>query len=229
MIKRLTITLLALLMVSGLAVMAAAQTTAMVHGDPGCAPSPYAGTVVSYTGVVYVAPGTYNSGSTYFQDADGGMTFFMSGSGLLVGDEISVTGTVDAFGDEIQLSGVTFVVNSSGNTATPVSFGTQDLADGTDQLGNFVKVQGVLAKVSSGFNSTYTVDDGSGPVIVFVDGTTGIDTALLDTMLGDIVSVQGASKCFGGAGEVLPRNDNDFSLITVPADEASVGQIKSQF
>ena len=181
------------------------------------------------TGVVYVQPGTFNSGSTYFQTADGGLLFFESGNPLVVGDEIMVSGTVGAFGDEIQLNSATYTVLSSGNTPVALPFGTGDLADGTDELGNFVSVTGLLAEVSIGFNSVFTVDDGTGPCLVFIDGTTAIDVTVLQSMVGDIVSVQGASKCYLGEGEVLPRMDSDIQLVTVATDDASMGEVKARF
>lgn len=232
MIKRLTTSALTLALVAGLAGGALAQTSADLHGDPGCAPSPLAGSVVTITGVVYAVAGTYNPGSWYVQDStSGGITFFDSSfaGALNEGDLIEVTGTVGAFGAEIQLEGVTVTLLSSGNPFSAVPFGTADLNDGTDQLGNFVEVTGLLALVSSGFNSTYTVDDGSGPVICFVDGTTGIDQTLLNSYVGDIVRVRGSSKCFSGVGEVLPRRDADIELITVSNDDASFGSLKANF
>jgi DNA/RNA endonuclease YhcR with UshA esterase domain len=212
---------------------ASAQNCADIHSaNNGCAPSPYDGASVSLTGNVYVQAGTYNSGSVYMQCPNGGMTFFDSSTGGVIfeGDNITVTGTVSAYGDEIQFaSGATVVLNSSGNALNAIAIGTNDLADGSDQFGNFMKVQGVLSLVSSGFNSIYEVDDGSGPVTVFVDGTTGIDTAVVDAMLGDIVSVQGSTKCYSAAGELLPRHTADFVLMQVPNEQSTMGQIKASY
>lgn len=229
MMKRLTFTALALCAVVAFAFTANAQTAADIHGDPGCAPSAFDGAAVSLTGVVYVQPGTYNSGSTYFQTANGGLLFYESGNPLVIGDEIMVDGTVGAFGDEIQLNGAIYTLLSSGNTPVALPFGTGDLADGTNELANFISVTGVLAEVSIGFNSVFTVDDGTGPCLVFVDGTTAIDIAAVQSMVGDIVSVQGASKCYLGEGELLPRMDSDIQLVTVATDEASMGEVKARF
>lgn len=232
MIKKLTSSVLSLALVAGLSSVALAQTSADLHGDPGCAPSPFDGQAVVLQGVIYSVAGVYNSGAWYIQDTtDGGMTFFDSGlAGLFnEGDLIELSGTVGAFGSEIQINTPVVTLISSGNSYSPVVFGTGDLADGTDQLGNLVEVQGVLAKISTGFNSTYTVDDGTGPVICFVDGTTGIDQVALDQWIGDIVRVRGASKCFNGEGEVLPRRDADITLITVANEASSWGAVKADF
>jgi len=186
---------------------------------------------VSLSGYVYVIPGIYNGGSVYWQCSEsGGMTLFDTAldGALDIGTCITVGGPVGAFGDEIQISPA--VVNIVGaGSVTPVNIGTADLADGTDQLGNFMCVEGLLALTENGFNSFYTVDDGSGPVIVFVDGTTGIDTDVMNTMVGDIVRICGATKCFDGVGEILPRFDNDITLIAVPNADTSWGTLKTQF
>lgn len=210
---------------------AMAQTCADIHATPnGCAPSPLDGTVVNLTGTVYVVAGTYNSGSVYFQcnSSDSGMIFFESGSTLEEGDIINVSGTVGAFGDEIQLNGASYSVIGS-QPAEPTNITTSALQAGGDFLGDFMRVTGVLAKISSGFNSLYTVDDGSGPALVFVDGTTGIDTSVWDSYLGDLVSVIGATKCFGGEGEILPRRDEDLQLVSIPIVEDSFGTLKARF
>jgi hypothetical protein len=222
---------LALTLSLSLAGLAGAQTCPDIHGDPGCAPSPLDGQVVTLTGVVYAAAGTYNSGSVYWQCAGGGgMTFFENGAPYALGDEIEVSGTVGAFGDEIQINGAVVTLLSSGNAFSPNPIGTGDLADGTDMLGDFLEVTGVLSLVSEGFNTTYAIDDGTGPALVFVDGTTGIDTAFINAnYLGNEVSVRGASKCFNGEGEVLPREDGDFTLIAVPTVPTTWGTVKAKY
>lgn len=232
--NRLLLVLVAAIAVFALTSSAVAQTCQDVHGvgSTGCAPSPMVGASVTLTGIVYVPAGTYNSGSVYFQcpGGTGGMTFFESGATYLEGDEISVTGTIGAFGDEIQFdSGAAVTVLSSGNSAVAMPIGSGALLAGTDMLADFMSVEGLLAEVSIGFNSIFTIDDGSGAVTVFVDGTTGINVPAMQAMVGDIVRVRGATKCFGGAGEVLPRNDNDITLITVATEASSWGAVKAQF
>ena len=156
------------------------------------------------------------------------MTFFESGALAEEGDVIEVSGTVGAFGDEIQINGAVWSVVGSG-AAEPTFINTGDLFAGGNFLGDFMRVEGVLAKVSAGFNSVYTVDDGTGPVIVFIDGPTGIDTTLWDLYEGDLVSVIGSTKCFNGEGEILPRRDEDLQLVTVPLEQDSWSAVKSRF
>ncbi len=234
--KTLMLSLITMFVVFTMTSIAFAQTCQEIHnlGTNGCAPSDLDGTVVTVGGVVYVEPGTYNGGSVYWQctGGTGGLTLYDSGLlGVVhVGDEISVTGTVGAYGSEIQLNSTAVTVLSNGNTPTALAIATGDLAAGNDMLGDFMEVQGVLALVSSGYNSIYTVDDGSGPVTVFVDGTTGIDTtSRMDNFVGDIVLIRGATKCYNGEGELLPRSNDDVILVTIPNESMGWGALKAQY
>jgi len=235
--RMLTISFFTAMAILAMASLAFGQTCQDLHGvgTDGCAPSPFVTQLVTVTGVVYSENPVYNGGSVYLQcpGGSGGMCVFDYGLDGVVfeGDEVSITGTVSDYLGEIEIvSPTNVVVNSSGNPVVPTLIGTADLADGTDLLGDFMEVTGTLALVSSGFNSTYTVDDGSGPVTVFVDGTTGIDTtSRMDNFVGDIVTVRGATKCYNGAGELLPRRNADVILTAVPAANVSWGSMKAQY
>ncbi len=235
--RMLSISLFTAVALLAVASLAFGQSYQDIHGvgTDGCAPSPLDGTSVSVTGIVYVVPGVYNAGSVYWQAAGGGAggcTLFDSSLAGVVseGDEINVTGDVSFFGAEIELINTVVTVVTNGNAIVSTPIATGDLAAGTDLLGDFLQVTGTLALVSTGFNSTYTVDDGSGPVTVFIDGTTLIDTATtLDPYLGDIVTVKGSTKCFNGEGELLPRRDADITLTAVPAPTSTWGSLKAQF
>jgi len=210
---------------------AIAQTCQEIHGlgTSGCAPSPFEGESVEVSGIVYVVPGTFNSGGTYWQCPDGGLTLFDSGLVVSEGDEITVTGDVGAFGDEIQINSPVVTVNSHGNETFARLMTTGGLAAGNDEFGSLALLQGLLTKISGGFNSSYEINDGTGAVLVFVDGTTGIDTDRIDLLVGDIVVISGATKCFDGMGELLPRRDEDISLLAIPVEDESWGTLKSSF
>ena len=204
-----------------------AETCPDIQGDTGCAPSPFEGDEITYNGVVYVVPGVYNTGSVYFNcEGGGGMVFFDAEADVAVGDEITVTGIVGAFYEQIQLTNTIFNIISSGNSYSAVEIGTGDLSDGTPLMGAFMQVTGLMTKIS---DLTYNVDDTTGPVLVYIDETTGIDTVELDLMLGDIVTVRGATKCWQAGGSILPRNFDDIELDTVADESESWGSIKSTY
>ena len=66
-------------------------------------------------------------------------------------------------------------------------------------------------------------------MVVFVDGTTGIDTAVVDQWLGDIVAVTGVTKCYNDEGEILPRFQDDIKLCIVPNGDDSWGSWKARW
>jgi DNA/RNA endonuclease YhcR with UshA esterase domain len=80
---------------------------------------------------------------------------------------------------------------------------------------------------SDGFNDSYTLNDGSGPVVMFVDGTTGIDQTQVDALIGEVVRVRGSTKCFIGAGEILPRRQSDIVAVSVPVEAIQWGRLKA--
>ena len=235
--RMLSISLFTAVAILAMASLAFGQSCQDLHGlgTNGCAPSPYVTQSVTVTGVVYSEIGVYNTGSLYLQcpGGSGGIVVYDSALAGIYneGDEVSITGTVADYAGEIEI--VTTTANSllsSGNPFVPTVMTTGALAAGSDMLGDFMEVTGTLALVSSGYNSIYTVDDGSGPVTVFVDGTAGIDTtSRMDNFVGDIVTIRGASKCYNGEGELLPRSNADVILTAVPAPTQTWGSIKAQF
>jgi DNA/RNA endonuclease YhcR with UshA esterase domain len=216
----------------GLATAVFAQSCQEIHGlgSNGCAPSPMEGTVVTVEGVCYVIAGTYNAGSVYWQcpDGEGGLLFFDSAAtDIQEGDLIQVTGTVGAFGDEIQLNDAAWTIIENDHWGIPHPIATGTLAGGTDLFGDFMRIEGVLSVIDSGY--LYEVDDGSGPVTVFIDNTTGIDIARMEQWLGDWVSVIGSTKCYEGAGEILPRRDLDIQLVSIPVERITWGALKALY
>jgi len=219
-----------ILVLSGCLTMAGlsfAQTCPDVQGDTGCAPSPLEGSEVTCSGVVYLVPEMLNPGSVYFNcDGGGGMTFYDPEAVVEVGDYITATGIVGNHFDQIQLNNTTFDNNSSGHSYSPVVISTGDLSDGTPLMGAFMQVTGLMSKTS---DYNYYIDDTSGPVLVYIDTTTNIVPAVLDLWLGDIVTVRGATQCYEGVGEIIPRSVDDIELDTVANESGSWGSIKSTY
>ena len=231
--KNLTAFIVTIVTCLALAGAAFAQSCEDIHitaTNDGCSPSNLAGQSVTVTGVVYVTAGTYNSGTVYFQCNAGGMTFFESNAAYAEGDEIEVTGTVGNFNEEIQLEDFVVKVNSSGNTPTPIGSSTAALAAGGTFLGDFMEVEATLVSLDSdGFNDVYTLNDGSGPLVMFVDGTTGIDQTQVDAMIGQVVNVRGSTKCFGGAGQIVPRRQSDIFEAAVQVEDFQWGRLKALY
>ena len=163
----------------GAAGVASAQITDIA--DIQAAPASYDGTVVTVEGQVYV-PSNYR-GSTisgYIQDESGrGINLYGDGADVSAlqdtGNIVQVTGEVDLYFTTVEIvniSDVTLV--SSGNPELePEQLSTGAAAD-SEWEGTFIEIQGrILSQAVGGPGVNYTVNDGSGPIVVRVVDTLG--------------------------------------------------------
>ena len=207
-----------------------------VYDGTGAPASPFDGQLVTIQGVITTFRGTFNSGTHYVQDATGGMQIFDPGSPgtLAVGDEVSVTGTVGSFGGEVQLGSSTWTfIGSPGQPAAVVSdvpgvldndgSGTQTAADYevvgtlTSVTGTIVFLPGVEAPPFPGNTGqgSFGLTDVSGDTLqVFIDRTTGIDTA--GVAEGETYQITSPVTSFNGLLQLKPRFQAD--LIENPGD-----------
>jgi len=171
----------------------------------------------------------------YFQcpGGAGGMTLDEpSLLGLVnLGDEISVTGIVGANGRNIQFeTGAVVTVLSHGNPEIVTPIGSGELDAGSNLIGGLMSVQGVLTNQwTGGFSHAYWLDDGSGPVIVFANGDTGLTPADFEPLIGNIVKITGATYWRETHGNISPRTVADLELITVPAADKDWGTLKASY
>jgi hypothetical protein len=206
--------LLAVTLTAGLA---AAQTIDEIQfydpvtGEPA---SPYDGQTVTVQGVVYVPGGVYNSGTHYILGATGGISFFQSGTGLSVGDEVSVTGTVDTFSGEIQLASpsITYIGSPGEPSPTPATSG--EIASDYERVGDFVSVIGEVA-YKDGNSEFGLFSPGEDTLIVYIDSTTGIDLGAV--AVGDEYQVLSPVVNFNSIIELKPRFQSD--LIEDPSGD----------
>ncbi len=206
-------TCVAMAMVLAVAGLAAAQTIDDIqYYDPatGAPASPYDGQTVTVNGTVYVVAGTYNSGTHYIQGATGGIQFFASGTGLTIGDQVEVTGTVSAFSGELQIASPSITTTGHTVEPTPVQTtpsGILQSAEPYEFIGSFAAVVGEIATKSA---SQFTImDEGGGTdsLIVYIDSDTGIN--IDDVAVGDIYMVKTPVTNFNGLIELKPRQQSD--------------------
>ncbi len=216
--RRVTTSVLALVLLLSLSGLVLAQTTPIddiQYYDPatGAPASPYAGQTVTVEGVIYVVKGTYNSGTHYIQGATGGINFFDSAAQpLTYGDRIQVTGTVGSYGGEINISSPTIVFLGSGAEPAPIVTDIQtilhgdplDTTDDYEMVGNFVRVTGTVATKS--YNN-FTITDFTDTLEVYIDSDTGIDLGAVD--VGDVYQVDGPCVVYNGTIELKPRRQSD--------------------
>ncbi len=187
---------------------ASAQYTAIgdiqVYDANGTAISPYTGLTVTVHGIIYEC-GQYSGGSHYIQDATGGLNIYQSPLGCALGDEVEATGTIVVYNGEMELSGATFNVLSSGNTVTPTAFTLADLMGDYNHVGSLVSTIGtVVIKNPANFS---IANDSGDTVFVYIDSTTGIDIGAVD--LGDVYQVASPKVNYNGLIELKPRFQTD--------------------
>lgn len=223
---------LALCALSLTAATASAQITNIddiqVYDATGAPASPLFGQTVTIRGVITVEKNTYNGGTHYIQDATGGINFFDTGfPAAAIGDEFEVTGTVDSFGGELNLSTVTgSFIGSPGAVAPTVATinqlvdndgsGTVTAAD-YEVVGTLYQTTGtVVADPAASFNTSFEIYDGTDTLLVFIDGTTGIDYSGVNA--GDLYQITAPMVNFNGLLELKPRSQAD--LVENPGNPA---------
>ncbi len=185
---------------------------ASIHADS----TGYDGTVVTVQGQVYI-PGDYKQDGTtvsaYIQDGSGrGLNIFGSflstGTGLLnnTGNVVQVSGTVSWYaGTTVEITEFDCTLVSSGNPElTPATLSTSAAAAPSNE-GTFIRSAGLITAISAtgGTNPAhnFTVNDGSGPVVIRVDDDT--DPSLTTWALNDSLEAAGAGATFGSDGEIV--------------------------
>jgi hypothetical protein len=207
--------LCALLCLTGSAFAQIPINDIQVYDNAGLPASPYDATVQTVRGVVTCPLNIYNAGTTYIQDATGGMSFFLTGSGLVLGDSVEVTGTVGAFSGEIQLATPSVSVLGFGTVPAPLDLTVNEAVDydgsGTQSSGDYeivgtlVTVTGTVTYVNS--TATFKLYDGADSIEVYIDSTTGID----DTGVGegDLYAITSPMTNYNGLLELKPRYQTD--------------------
>ena len=203
---------------AGMAAMSAIDTA---HGprpmDIGAARALPLGTVVTVAGSVTVPSGLFSSGGSLdqgfaIQDRTGGIYVSVATDlGLTLRQRVLVTGQLaDANGFLLLVpasTGDVEVVRGRGPNVRPLWLRTG--AVGAANQGLLVRVVGVITlplAPDPPFGTQVVVDDGSGPVRIFVNTSTGIDVSGLAP--GQLLSVTGLSDEFD-TPEIDPRFQSD--------------------
>lgn len=161
-----------------------------------------AGDVVTVRGIV-TSPTGHFFDVFYIQDQTGGISVYGEQVGTLpVGTEVMVTGTLEEFEGELELAysdwGVQVLKSGpSGIEVEPIQLSTAESML-TEHQGKLITTIGEATAIDLALG-TVTVDDGSGPALIHVDGYLGIDISGLE--LGRWYSFTG----LGSHGSMGPR------------------------
>ncbi|MGL4608006.1 MAG: chitobiase/beta-hexosaminidase C-terminal domain-containing protein [Eubacteriaceae bacterium] len=142
--------------------------------------------------------------SIYIQDSSDGINLFPVSGGVAEGQKVQVTGKISSYQGEIQLLVSKIkVIDSSITHVLPTEINTVALGENTGKL---LKLTGTvidIKKEEDGVISQITIDDGSGPSIVYINGYITKTVDLDFVKLGAKISAIG----LGSIGENFTSSD----------------------
>ncbi len=173
------------------------------------------GTTVTIEGQVTVPSGLFKSasledaGGFVIEDVTGGIYVRLDVDlGIHRNQQVRVTGTLDRLFNLLfvraEPSGVERLPSS------PLLIATGEVGAATE--GRIITVAGVVSDIEPDppFGVEFSVDDGSGPISVFVHASTGIDPSELPFVaVGKRVRITGFSSFFEDEAEIQPRFRDD--------------------
>ncbi len=175
-------------------------------------------------GNLTLAPGSIRSDTFAIQDATGGMYVFVgSGTGVTIpplqlGDVVQISGTLKDYNGLLEIDPIASLTRiGPGAVPAPLVISTSAAIVGPTQ-GLLVQVSGTATWVTPqtlGSDWSFTLDDGSGPIKVFVDKDTAMD--LRSYTSGCQLIVTGFSGNNAYTPQIMPRFQAD---VTIPDETA---------
>jgi hypothetical protein len=182
-----------------------------------------AGATVLVEGTVSVAPGAFDGGFA-IQDHSAGIWVLAPADSvrLRVGQRVRVRGTLDEPNGQLAIMPAAIGRLGAGDDSSPgAPPSPRDLRTGLvneSMEGWLVKIRGRVAGEvvnDDPWGWKVMVDDGTGPVLVFVDAETNVDVRPLRP--GDTVEVTGFAGQYDDHYEVVPREQVDVRIIPSPS------------
>ena len=134
------------------------------------------GSQVMVEGVVTVAPRTFDDGFA-LQDASGGIYVARAlDQPLELGSRVRITGTLAAPDKRVTIEPTAVQITGQGGAPPPLEVATGDVGPATE--GRLIAVRGRVAGAivdDRPWGSKLYVNDGSGPLLVFIAAATSID------------------------------------------------------
>ena len=180
----------------------------------------------------------------HLQDATGGADVFQFGTGSFTaepGDSLEVTGTLTQFNGLMEISSPLTVTHlGTGVTPVPLVLTCLDVANsynlGTNTDANesrLIRVNNVTITSgtwpAAGVNGTLTINDGTGPTILFIDKDTNVDGSTPPPAVFNIVGILrqfDSSSPYTTGYEIVPRAISDVSGAGCQGPELSVPTVE---
>ena len=170
-------------------------------------------TPVTVEGVVTVAPGTFDEGFAV-QDASGGIYVTRAAdAGIKAGHRVRVGGAIALVHGQTAIEPAQVELLGSGSLPAPLETRTGTVGPATE--GKLVAVSGKITGDvidDQPWGWKLYLDDGSGPVLVFISTPTGIEIGNIRSGLS--LRVTGFNGRYDKHTEVLPRSPGDIATIT---------------
>jgi uncharacterized repeat protein (TIGR01451 family) len=167
------------------------------------------------TGTITAKPGIYNNYVMFVQDSSGGIEIYdgnLTGLGYDEGDVLRVVGHLETYQGIRELVPCSIEVLSVGTMPAPIVYATGDVTYTTE--GWWIQVEGFVSSiVPAGSNRKFNLDDGSGPVEIFVDGSSPGLVAWFEANVhvGEYWRIQGVAARYYETPQVWPRYSTDFT------------------
>ena len=178
------------------------------------------------------APGNAFFDTIYIQDATGGINLFpVSQPGIMVGQKVRVTGTVDEYQGDLELRVTDLeVTDTSINPKAPTRLSAADAMNSLNG-GLLTQVSGRVTRVEKvgGVVSEIFIDDGSGAEArVFIDGYIGYSDEsspkLEDTVtVGATVTAVGLASADPSGARIRVRDRSEIAATPAPVSINRVG------
>ncbi len=174
--------------------------------------------------------------SIYVQDSSGGINLFPVANDVQAGQKIRVTGVLSAYQGEKQLAVSSVrILDNTIVPVTPTAVSTRDAMSALN-TGKLIKTTGVVTRVvaePNGIVNEITIDDGSGPAIVYINAYITPSKNLSFVRNGVTISVIGLGSIgenFTSTTDFLPRiRVRDRGEIELVTPVAPVVTYKVQF
>lgn len=142
----------------------------------------------------------------YAQDSTGGINLFPVASGIEEGQKARFYGVISHYQDEVEVKVTKFIIiDEAVNKVIPTILSSKAAMEPVN-TGALVQTAGVVSNISKDADGTinqFTINDGSGPAIVYINGYITKGTALPFIKNGATVSVVGLASI----GEVIGSSD----------------------
>lgn len=154
--------------------------------------------------------------SAYIQDQSGGINIFPIDGDYKIGDKLKIRGIRSAYQGEGQLNVTRIEKTGTETPFEPTSLKTGEVGE---QLGLLVRVKGTVLSIDeeNGVINALTVDDGSGPIRVFIDGYIGrlndSDKSMPEIEVKDTVEAIGLSSIDPEGNRIRVRNRDEVKVV----------------